>query len=271
MTTSTFTRIISCPKFAFTIGFVLAITIIIISWYKTSQKIADNTHQYCSQPLKSPSYYQSYIQAEIDFRSRFLQKLKPFLQGASSPWRNNWGIYFWDAFIPTMTCPHFLSRVGGPAGGGKWVCGFELYTSYEQISLQDGGFLDVPCVLYSFGVGPDSSFEAEFLSRTNCSVHMFDHTIGAPAEGPGSRLPPGMEHRWTFENKGLGNKESHDGIQTLGHVMRTYGHKWIDFLKVDIEWSEYSAFNQIMEEFEIFPFGQLNLEIHLQARGDYFF
>jgi hypothetical protein len=49
--------------------------------------------------------------------------------------------------------------------------------------------------------------------------------------------------------------------------MRRNGHDWIDFLKIDIEWAEFPVFFQIMDEFETFPFGHLNLEIHLQNTG----
>lgn len=213
--------------------------------------------------LKTESYYKSYLDHEESVRKQFSKKLESFHKNSLSPWINPWNIYFWDAFIPTLTCPHFLERIGAPAGGGKWVCGFEVFENSGIASLAGS-----PCVLFSFGVGPDSSFEAEFLTRTSCSVYMFDHTSGAPAQGPGSRLPPGMEGRWTYERMGIGNHSS-STIRTLGETMKKYGVGWIDFLKVDIEWNEFTTFDQIMKEFEILPFGHLNLEIHLQNTGEF--
>lgn len=55
------------------------------------------------------------------------------------------------------------------------------------------------------------------------------------------------------------------GIQwkTLKTLMKENGHDWIDILKVDIEGNEYQTFDAIMDDFEVLPFSQLQLEIHV--------
>jgi hypothetical protein len=67
-----------------------------------------------------------------------------------------------------MSCPFVISRLGNLGDGGKYVCGLEEI-SKKSVTSQ--------CIVYSFGVGGDASFEKEILERTNCSVFAFDPTI----------------------------------------------------------------------------------------------
>ena len=59
----------------------------------------------------------------------------------------------WDWFPASWPCPHELERVGVIGDGGKWVCGAERLVQVPN------------CVIYSFGVEQQSSFEAAFLRR----------------------------------------------------------------------------------------------------------
>jgi hypothetical protein len=78
-----------------------------------------------------------------------LQKINPWSQPT-----------FWDYFPPTISCPFPLSRLGSVGEGGKFICGLTQISKKSQ----------PPCLLYSFGVGGDSSFESDILERTPCSV-----------------------------------------------------------------------------------------------------
>lgn len=51
--------------------------------------------------------------------------------------------------------------------------------------------------------------------------------------------------------------------KTLKTIMKDNGHEWIDVLKVDIEGNEFAALNAMMDQFNILPFSQLQLEIHV--------
>lgn len=85
-----------------------------------------------------------------------------------NPWPENGDgvVYFWDFFVPSFTCPYMIERVGAIGDGGKWVCGLEIFEgSRPQVEK---------CVIYSFGVANESSFEAEILGRTSCEIHAFD-------------------------------------------------------------------------------------------------
>jgi hypothetical protein len=51
--------------------------------------------------------------------------------------------------------------------------------------------------------------------------------------------------------------------KTLKTVMEENGHTWIDVLKIDIEGNEFAALNAMMDQFDVLPFSQLQLEIHV--------
>lgn len=46
--------------------------------------------------------------------------------------------------------------------GGKWVCGLEALKRRRERGQ--------PCIVYSFGVNTDTSFEEELVNRTHCQV-----------------------------------------------------------------------------------------------------
>ena len=69
-----------------------------------------------------------------------------------------------------------MERVGAVGDGGKWLC------SLDALAARGAA-----CVVYSYGVRDDVSFEAELAARTNCSVHLFDPSIaGMPAPPAGT-------------------------------------------------------------------------------------
>jgi len=45
--------------------------------------------------------------------------------------------------------------------------------------------------------------------------------------------------------------------------MKENNHEWIDVLKIDIEGYEFDTLNAMMDQFEVLPFSQLQLELHV--------
>ncbi|KAF9550406.1 hypothetical protein EC957_000708 [Mortierella hygrophila] len=158
----------------------------------------------------------------------------------------------WWYFQPSFNCPHEVERVGRFNDGGKWMCGM---TVLESMTKED------KCVIYSLGVFDDSSWEKEMIDRTNCQVYAFDASVnGISGDAAGN---PNIHFFKYF----VGGKDEvdKDGTvwKTLKTIMKENGHEWIDVLKIDIEGNEFDALNAMMDQFEILPFSQLQIEIHL--------
>ncbi|KAF9302442.1 hypothetical protein BGZ74_005342 [Mortierella antarctica] len=156
-------------------------------------------------------------------------------------------------FGTSFACPHDIQRVGPLSDGGKWICGMSLYTEEPRSK----------CVIYSFGVNFETRFEGEMLDRTDCEIWAYDASV--TQMGPETRGRPGVLFKPYF----VGDRDYVDnkGIQwrTLRSLMKENGHDWIDILKVDIEGSEYATFNSIMDDFDVLPFSQLQIELHVDT------
>ncbi|KZV62011.1 hypothetical protein PENSPDRAFT_266313 [Peniophora sp. CONT] len=171
----------------------------------------------------------------------------------------------WDFFIPAWRCPHSTQRVGRMADGGKWVCGMELIEAAPK------------CVIYSFGIETDSSFEAELLRRApGCEVWGYDFSVdswGPEITGDADLAPRAHFHKW-----GLGGRDEpghSPPMYTLRTLMAMNGHSFIDLFKIDIEGSEFDALKSLLRSLEdagedAVPFGQMQIEIHAWAPYDVF-
>jgi hypothetical protein len=166
-----------------------------------------------------------------------------------------------DLFVPAFRCPHHLQRIGVVGDGGKWACGVARVAKQEK------------CVIYSFGVNGESSFEASLLRRLpNCEVWGYDYSVGA--WGPEISDDPDLRTRAHFQAWALGGSDNHGENDnpkywTLDSLMRLNGHSFIDVLKIDIESGEFDALTAFVEAHVNgdLPIGQLQLEIH--AYGDH--
>lgn len=172
----------------------------------------------------------------------------------------------WDFFIPAFNCPHRLDRIGALGDGGKWVCGV------DRLAAQHA-----PCVVYSFGINKDSSFEAALLQRApNCEVWGYDYSV--TIFGPEIHDNPVLSPKTHFSPYMLG---AHDNPHldppewTVQGLMARNGHAFVDLLKVDIEGGEFDALAAFLKPFvgasaPVLPVGQLEIEIHAwNERGDF--
>ncbi|KAJ0306327.1 hypothetical protein COL5a_003684 [Colletotrichum fioriniae] len=163
----------------------------------------------------------------------------------------------WDFAPASYSCPHEMERVGRMGDGGKWVCGMSRYVNFPR---------DRECVIYSFGVRDESSFENEMLSRTNCVVWAYDFSV----VDFGEQLEPGNRARAHFLQAGISGKTDKTKtppFYSIADLMKMNGHEYIDILKMDIEFAEFEAMDGFGEDFPIrageeLPVGQLMIEIH---------
>lgn len=183
----------------------------------------------------------------------------------------------WDFFPPTWTCPHDIQRVGRLGDGGKWVCGMSVYETIAaptpsspavRAETRKENIGTPSLVIYSFGINGESSFEADMLTRLpTAQIWGYDFSVN----GWGPQIPLSARPRTFFKKAGLGNADERQRSPpffTLPTLMALNNHTYIDILKIDIEGSEYTALDAVMDFFEnkndgILPFGQVMIELHV--------
>jgi len=161
----------------------------------------------------------------------------------------------WDFFPAAFNCPHDVERLGALGDGGKWVCGISRVAEKPD------------CVVYSFGINGESSFEAEILANTNhCRIWGYDFSV----KSFGPEISILRSYRTHFKAVGLAGSDKPHGdppMFTLETLMRGNGHTHIDILKIDIESWEFETITALLTPYiasgKPLPFGQLQLEIHL--------
>ncbi|KAG8215373.1 hypothetical protein J3R82DRAFT_8971 [Butyriboletus roseoflavus] len=159
----------------------------------------------------------------------------------------------WSFFPPSFACPHELERVGSLGDGGKWTCGLSRLQHKPD------------CLIYTFGMNYETSFEAEVLERTRyCEVWGYDYRSNS--FGSIKRDRRAHFHPW-----GLANIDAHVCFPSNlslhhGNPILSADHQYMDILKVDIEGWEFEVLTQILQPYiasgEPVPFGQLLIEIH---------
>ncbi|KAJ7935562.1 methyltransferase domain-containing protein [Mycena leptocephala] len=174
------------------------------------------------------------------------------------PNKDPWPAYtVWDFFPAAFNCPHELQRLGALGDGGKWICGITRLETKPD------------CIVYSFGINYESSFESEILANTdNCEIWGYDFSVNSF----GPQIPRSQAHRTHFHPFGLAGTDKHgpddvDKMYTLESLMKMNGHTHIDLLKIDIERWEFETLTALVKPYiangKPLPFGQLSLEIHL--------
>jgi hypothetical protein len=143
----------------------------------------------------------------------------------------------------------------------------------DRVAKQD------KCVIYSFGVNGESSFEQTLLQRApGCEAWGYDYSVDG--WGPEVNNDPELKRRAHFEPWALDGSDSHGENDnpkrwTLDSLMKHNGHTFIDILKIDIEGGEFDALTPFITSHAQgdLPVGQLQLEIHAwngRERFDYF-
>ena len=99
----------------------------------------------------------------------------------------------------------------------------------------------------------------------SAQIYAFDFSV--TSFGP--QLPPSYSARAHFNQVGLGSKDEfakHPQFFTLSTLMAQNNHTYIDILKIDVEGSEYDAFDSFMDSCDatgVMPIGQVMIELHL--------
>ena len=137
---------------------------------------------------------------------------------------------------------------------------------YIKVCMDKGLAPVVPCVVYSFGINNEWSFDDHFVDY-GCQVFAFDPSINVTLD-----MPPSIH----FYQLGLGAEDT-DSDQVSGWKLRTlsslydtlkleHGNVPIDYLKLDVEQAEWGAIGQILRSGMFDNVKQLGIEIHFMNR-----
>ncbi|EIM81205.1 uncharacterized protein STEHIDRAFT_172201 [Stereum hirsutum FP-91666 SS1] len=184
-------------------------------------------------------------QESVRERQELIEKWGPG-EGQVDPFPSHGEFYtLWDYFIPSFQCPHRVERIGMRGDGGKWVCGMDRVAEQQE------------CVIYSFGINGESSFEAALLERApGCQVWGYDFSVNE--FGPEIELIPSLQKRSHFLSAGLAGEDKaseydNPKFYTLQSLMEMNNHTFIDILKIDIEGAEFEALAALVKAYATAP------------------
>lgn len=184
-------------------------------------------------------------------------------------------LYIAAAIAVAHVRDELVMRRAGTTYGGWW------YNASE---------IDTNTVVYSIGLGTDTSWDEEMIKTHGLQVWGFDPTPKAIAHVQGrmqlKELPKDLFH---FTREGLGtnrgtatftmprnpahasarignhprvsNRTFLARINTLDGWMNRHRHAWVDVLKMDVEGSEYDVLEDWIAR-QSFPMRQLLVEFH---------
>lgn len=145
------------------------------------------------------------------------------------------------------------------------------------------GSLGPSSVVYSFGIGEDLSFDLEAIAQYGCNIDAFDptprslawvarqslpealrvHAFGLAGYSRMMRfVPPAFERHVSYTRASNAEQERvvELPVHPLDWFMSELGHERIDYLKMDIEGSEYETITDLASK-GITP-GQICIEFH---------
>ncbi|GFQ92224.1 methyltranfer_dom domain-containing protein [Trichonephila clavata] len=151
-----------------------------------------------------------------------------------------------------------MEVLGGKRGRNKKFDGDKV------ICLEPGPGLNEDCIVYSFGIANEWSFDESIHEMFGCQVFSFDPSmaIGDHRHGDGIM----------FYNMGVGEFDGKITVsgqtwhmRTFDSILKHLGHwnKTIDVLKLDIEGAEYLVLEDILEKGLLNHVNHLCIEIHL--------
>ena len=152
------------------------------------------------------------------------------------------------------TVCHVKARLGGKYLSGCHVMDGQKYVCMDQL-IED--INNQECIVYSFGIGGDWSFE-DGIADFGCKVFSYDPTIDH-AETRSENI--------RFKKIGVVGEPGDDkNYQTLDKILQENGHTntKISYLKLDIESHELSGLPLWLNSGALDNVEQLAMEVHLE-------
>ncbi|THH26618.1 hypothetical protein EUX98_g7567 [Antrodiella citrinella] len=259
------------PRYSIAGIFLLVlVTIFLIphSYDYTDAAVYFRTRMSSSSLANILALQEDYYKFHLERREALVQRYGPTAEEVESFPPGQQYYTLWDFFIPAFQCPHRVERIGNLGDGGKWVCGLDRVAKQKE------------CVIYSFGLNGEVSFEAELLQLApGCQLWGYDYSvqsIGPQIELAVDQHNVSLSSRAHFQAYALGGKDTHNTeppMYTLKTLLESNGHKFIDILKIDIESWEFESLESFVADYlqpgAVLPVGQMQLEIHATEGSGY--
>ncbi|XP_046381672.2 probable methyltransferase-like protein 24 [Haliotis rufescens] len=142
---------------------------------------------------------------------------------------------------------HRKLRMGECGDGGWEICDDKEYRPVK------------PCIVYSFGINSDFSFDDDTAKSYECDVFSFDPSMKQASHQRSQHV--------RFLKLGISGTDKRKGAWQL-HTLRSFkkmlNHtgKVIDVLKIDVEFSEWPSLPDMTTSGELFKVKQLLIEYH---------
>ncbi|CAD5120574.1 DgyrCDS9139 [Dimorphilus gyrociliatus] len=203
---------------------------------------------YCFYPRKR---YTSAIGCKTRIAEMMIKdsgERRRYLDGVGYDLFNIEDSYFRTLSTITTMCES-QERIGPPEDGGWDIC---LDASYR---------FSTPCLVYSFGIDNDFRFEEGIEDRFGCEVHAFDPSMNKEDYQYSDSI--------YFHNIGIDHENGLSimgnwRLKTFGSILKELGHedRHIDYLKLDVEFSEWPALYEMIKSGSIHKIRQLAVEFH---------
>eukprot|EP00026_Physarum_polycephalum_P009571 Phypoly_transcript_09699.p1 GENE.Phypoly_transcript_09699~~Phypoly_transcript_09699.p1 ORF type:complete len:430 (+),score=69.94 Phypoly_transcript_09699:84-1373(+) len=199
-----------------------------VEFKKLSSKEKENALALIDKQLElKRASHEAQKAATKKYRDRCVAMEEPKLNSLNA-WLPQHNILWW-MYENTYQCS-VDQRMGINGDGGKWICNPDVIASK-------------PCILYSFGVKDDFSFETEVNQRLGCPGRLYDPTIDVvPVQQQLDSLKDVKIAR-----VGADDNDNSPDYKRLHTLMAQNGHDYIDVLKIDIEGAEQRFFKDFFK------------------------
>lgn len=154
--------------------------------------------------------------------------LKIFVSYRAASWKH---LHSFEFSSPALQVRNIITGDPAFSDGQKYVC------ADPEFSL----FSTSPCLVYSFGISEDWSFDWD-MEGWDCQVYSFDPSINITSGGQNGTI--------TFLRYGIGEYDHTNDrdweIRTLGafYMSLRHSNRTIHYLKMDVEGSEWQTLQQ---------------------------
>eukprot|EP00742_Colponemidia_sp_Colp-10_P002526 GILJ01002699.1.p1 GENE.GILJ01002699.1~~GILJ01002699.1.p1 ORF type:complete len:326 (-),score=29.51 GILJ01002699.1:134-1111(-) len=176
----------------------------------------------------------------------------------------------WSVYEPVVDC-RIRERFGSMGDGGKWLCNFDRLPGSKT-------------VIYSFGARTDLTFDTIMTDLLSCESHAFDPTLTAQvlSDLRKTLTPFNHFHAWglgprskPFDSSSAWSLGAGMPLKSLRQTMQDLGHSEVHVLKIDIEGSEWTAFEHFLADygpglFDAIKVQQISVELHLEHNKFHF-